>query len=83
MQTTLSTGIGLRRTNNDVAGIGISFGKAADGSLQDQFTSEAFYRFQLTQALAVTPDLQLIGNPALEPRRDALALFGIRLRATF
>lgn len=83
MQTTLSTGIGLRRTNNDVAGIGISYGKPADGSLRDQFTSEAFYRFQLTQALAVTPDVQLIGNPALDPQRNALALFGIRLRAAF
>ena len=83
MQTTLSTGIGLRRENNDVAGIGISFGKPADGSLRDQFTSEAFYRFQLTQALAVTPDVQLIGNPALDPQRDTLALFGVRLRAAF
>lgn len=83
MQTTLSTGIGLRRNNNDVAGIGISFGQPADNALGDQFTSEAFYRFQLTQFLAVTPDIQLIGNPALDPSKDALALFGLRLRAAF
>ena len=83
MQTTFSTGLGLRRANNDVAGVGISFGKPADGTLRDQFTSEAFYRFQLTQFLAVTPDVQLIGNPALDPSEDVLALFGIRLRAAF
>lgn len=83
MQTTFSTGLGLRRDNNDVAGIGISFGKPADGSLRDQFTSEAFYRFQLTQFLAVTPDVQLIADPALNPNEDVLALFGIRLRAAF
>lgn len=83
MQTTFSTGVGLRRTNNDVAGIGISFGKPADGTLRDQFTSEVFYRFQLTQYLAITPDVQLIADPALNPDEDVLALFGIRLRAAF
>jgi porin len=83
MQTTFSTGLGLRRDNNDVAGIGISFGKPADGALRDQFTSEVFYRFQLTQYLAVSPDVQLIGNPALNPNEDVLALFGIRLRTAF
>ena len=83
MQTTFSTGLGLRRRNNDVAGIGVSFGKPADGTLRDQFTSECFYRFQLTQFLAVTPDIQLIGNPSLDPSEDVLALFGVRLRAAF
>ena len=83
MQTTFSTGLGIRRENNDVAGIGVSFGKPAAGTLRDQFTSEAFYRFQLTQFLAITPDVQLIGDPALNPNEDILALFGIRIRAAF
>ena len=83
MQTIFSTGIGVRRENNDVTGIGISFGKPADGTLRDQFTSEWFHRFQLTQFLAVTPDIQLIANPALNSSEDVLALFGIRLRAAF
>ncbi|MDA9856822.1 carbohydrate porin [Rubripirellula sp.] len=83
MQTTLSTGLGLRRENNDVAGAGISFGKPSANGLRDQITSEAFYRFQLTQFLAVTPDVQVIANPALDPNEDVLALFGIRLRAAF
>ena len=48
-----------------------------------QFTSEMFYRFQLTEFLAVTPDVQLIVNPALNPSADAIAFFGIRLRAAF
>ena len=83
MQTTFSTGLAIRRDNNDVAGVGISFGQPADGLLRDQFTSEAFYRFQLTQFLAVSPDIQLIGDPALNPSEDVLALFGIRLRTVF
>ncbi len=81
MQTIMSTG--LRRENNDVTAFGISFGKPADGTLRDQFTSEWYYRFQLTQFLAITPDIQLIADPALDPSEDVLALFGIRLRAAF
>ncbi|MCP4784359.1 MAG: carbohydrate porin [Fuerstiella sp.] len=73
--------MGVQRKNKDVAGIGFSWGEPADGSLRDQFTSEAFYRFQLTQFLAITPDVQLIVDPALNPTTDVLALFGIRLRA--
>jgi porin len=83
MQTTFSTGLGLKRANKDVAGIGLSWGKPADGLLRDQFTSEAFYRFQLTQFLAVTPDVQLIADPALNPSEEILAMFGIRVRAAF
>jgi len=83
MQTTFSTGLGLQRENRDVAGIGLSWGKPADANLRDQFTSELFYRFQLTQFLAVTPDIQLIVDPALNPTTDVLAFFGIRLRAAF
>jgi porin len=83
MQTTFSIGIGARRENLDVAGIGFSWGSPADGSLRDQFTSEAFYRFQLTQFLAVTPDVQLIANPALNPGTDVIGFFGVRLRAAF
>lgn len=83
MQTTFSTGLGLQRKNRDVIGVGISWGSPANGKLRDQFTSELFYRFQLTQFLAVTPDVQLIVDPALNPTVDMLAFFGIRLRAAF
>ena len=83
MQTTFSTGIGVQRGNRDVSGVGLSWGSPADGSLSDQFTSEAFHRFQLTQFLAVTPDVQLIVNPALNPDTDVIGFFGLRLRAAF
>ena len=83
MQTTFSTGLGLQRENRDVAGLGLSWGRPSDGALRDQFTSEFFYRFQLTQFLAITPDFQLIVDPALNPTTDVLALFGMRFRAAF
>lgn len=42
MQTTFSTGIGVQCANRDVAGIGVSWGQPAQGSLRKQFSSEAF-----------------------------------------
>jgi porin len=83
MQTTFSTGLGLQQENRDVMGLGFSWGNPADSSLRSQFTSEAFYRFQLTQFLAITPDVQLVVDPALNPNTDVLGFFGVRLRAAF
>lgn len=83
MQTTFSTGLGYALENRDVMGIAMSWGQPADNSLRDQFTSEFFYRFQLTQFLAITPDIQLIVDPAHNPSTDVLAMFGLRVRAAF
>lgn len=79
MQSTFSTGLGVRCENTDVAGVGLSWGVPAAGN-SHQFTGEAFYRFQLTQFLAVTPDVQVIVDPASNPGTDVLAAFGIRFR---
>ena len=83
LQTVFSTGIGLRRQNNDVAGLGLSWGKPSDNNARSQFTTECFYRFQLTRTLAITPDLQLIANPSFAPTSDILALFGVRARLAY
>lgn len=45
MQLTFRTGLGLKRENSDIAGIGFSRGKPSNGSLREQFTSEFFYGF--------------------------------------
>jgi porin len=51
--------------------------------LDDQHTLEAFYRIQLWKELAVTPDIQYIKNPALNPKDDKLWVFGLRARLAF
>ncbi len=56
-------------------------GQTDGGPIDSQFTSEAFYRFQLTQFLALAPDVQLVVDPALNPGQDVVAFFGLRLRA--
>ncbi len=51
--------------------------------LDDQHTLEAFYRIQLWKEFAITPDIQYIRNPALNPDDDSLWVFGLRGRLAF
>jgi porin len=51
--------------------------------LRDQSSMELFYRIQLFRELAITPDLQYIKNPALNPAEDSLWVFGLRARLAF
>ena len=44
---------------------------------------ETFYRFHLTPNLAITPDLQYIKDPSLNPTVDSLWVAGLRARITF
>lgn len=64
--------------------VGLSFSSAAiNGIDKRQHTMELYYRFQLTEHLALTPDLQWIMNPGLNPNEDNIWYFGMRARATF
>jgi len=42
-----------------------------------------FYKYQVTQILAITPDVQLITNLALNPDGDVIAIYGLPLRIVF
>ena len=41
------------------------------------------YRLQVTRELAITPDVQLLINPALNPEKNAIWVFGLRGRLAF
>lgn len=84
LEAMVSAGVGYHlREKSDVIGLGLSWGKPAESALDDQVTGELFYRLRLARNLAVTPNFQLIGNPANNPDEDLIALFGLRLRLTF
>ncbi len=64
--------------------VGLSFSSAEVGGVEKrQMTAELYYRFHLTEHLAVTPDVQWIINPAGNPNRNDLWYYGIRGRVTF
>ena len=48
--------------------------------LDDQYTFEVYYRLQLTEQLALTPDIQYLVDPAQNPDEDKLWIFGLRAR---
>lgn len=78
----LSTGIGWYRRNTDLAGIGLNWAEAK-GFDDQQFTTEAFYRFNISPNFQITPSVQYIANPLLDPGSDSLTLFGLRARIVF
>ena len=68
----------------DLLGVGVNWGEVNESSfdtgLDDQVTVEAFYRFQLTQQIAITPRIEYIDSPALNPEHDDLWVIGLRAR---
>jgi porin len=81
LEATIATGIGyFKQNNSDLFAIGFAWGRPADNSLDDQYTVEMFYRLQLSQNIAISPDIQLLINPALNPDEDIIAVFGLRGR---
>ena len=87
LERSISVGLGWQPEpgpGRDVVGVGLNWGQPnADTfgpGLDDQWTGEMFYRFNLGKQLALTPSVQLVSNPALNPTDDFLAIFGLRTR---
>ncbi len=65
---------------SDVMGFALNWGKPSDDDLRDQTTIELFWRFQFAQNFALTPSLQLLIDPALNPEKSKVWVFGFRTR---
>ena len=87
LQKSISTGFGYQRVaGRDLLGVGFNWGEPNESfgaGLDDQYSVELFYRWQLTRELAITPDLQLLINPALNPDQESIWVFGLRARLAF
>lgn len=82
MSRSLGAGFGYLASNNGLFGVGLSWERPGASFLDDQYTAELFYRLQLSQNFALTPDVQIIADPALNPNEDMIFLFGLRARLT-
>jgi len=79
----ISIGTGYdARGGSDFAGLAANWSRASDSS-RDQYTAEAFYRYELMDFLQVTPAIQYVVKPALAPETDEILVLGLRLRAFF
>ena len=70
------------RRNSDLLGLALNWGQPPQDELDAQTTGEFFYRLQLSQNLAITPNLQLLRDPALNEEEDAVWVAGLRIRLT-
>lgn len=76
----IAIGNGFRFKSHDILNIGFNWAKPT--GLRDQYTFEIYYRFNLTEHLAITPDLQWVINPSLNEDINNMAYWGIRARFT-
>ena len=80
-----SAGFGYHiKNNDDLIGLGINYGRPSESTfgevLDDQYSGEVFYRFELGKLFTITPDLQILINPAQNPDQDMIAVAGLRIR---
>jgi porin len=84
LERSVSTGVGYQPVPlRGVIGLGFNWGRPNEssfGNVDDQLSSELFWRYQLTRELALTPSIQYINNPALNPTTNHLWAFGLRVR---
>jgi porin len=85
LQKSLSAGFLYQKTPaKNLLGFGLNWGQPNESTfvpgLDDQITMETFYRIQITQQFALTPTLQFLKNPALNPVDDSLWVLGLRAR---
>jgi porin len=65
---------------SDIVGLGFNWAEPPDKSLGNQISGELFYRLQLAQNLAITPSVQMLANPSLNPDEDQIWVFSLRAR---
>ena len=85
LEKDISFGLGCyTNEKSGLIALGLSWGEPSKENfgqdLEDQYTAELFYRMQILQSLTVTPDVQLLIDPALNPQEDVIAVFGLRGR---
>ncbi|MEM8773793.1 MAG: carbohydrate porin [Pseudomonadota bacterium] len=78
----VSVGLGYYSQRTDLAGLGLNWAEG-NGTSGTQFTAELFYRFSISPGLQITPSIQFIDNPLLNPAESSITLLGLRARLVF
>ena len=89
LEKTASIGLGFQPDTStavpgNLLGVAVNWGEVNETSfgrgLDDQYTLEAFYRWQLTKKFAFTADYQFLKDPALNPDEDSIHVWSFRGR---
>ena len=76
----VSAGFSYYGLGNPNHNLGVALNWADAGANDDQVTFETFYYMKVTPFLEITPDIQVIQNPALNPQEDQVVVVGLRTR---
>ena len=90
LERSVSIGAGYTPGGLELLGSGSQLGLAANwgrpnedllgSDLDDQYAFEIYFRWMVSDELAITPGVQLLIDPALNPDEDNIWLFGLRAR---
>ena len=85
MEKSISVGVGYDVVpKRGLLAFGFNWGRPNKNTfapgLSDQYALEFFYRMNLTEQFTLTPDIQFVKNPALNPTEDSIWVFGLRVR---
>ena len=85
LQKSLTAGLGYQpKAGGHLLGVAIGWGEPNETTfsegLDNQFTAEIFYRLQVSKHFEITPDLQYLINPALNPDESSIFVWGVRGR---
>jgi porin len=75
----------LYRPDNEIGELGLAWGweSLAAPGLGEQQATEVFFRYDVLPNFAVTPSLQVLIDPALNPSHDTVVVGGLRARVNF
>ena len=87
LEKSVSAGIGYRlRSNKDLVGFGLNWGKPNPNQGApdiDQYAAEMFYRLLVGKRINLTADIQYLKDPAANPMKDSIWVWGLRGRIAF
>ena len=81
-ESAFSAGVQISRRAHEVWSIGAGWSKPSRDTfgpgLSDESLLETSYQFQLSKNFSLTPNLQVIFNPASNPGENTITVFGLR-----
>lgn len=85
LQKSITAGLGYQpASGSNLLGIALGWGEPNEttftSGLSNQITAEVFYRMQISKHFVITPDLQYLINPALNPNASSIFVWGLRGR---
>jgi porin len=88
LEAAAAVGVGYYlHEKSDLLALGFNWGRPSSetygSGLRNEYTIEMLYRIHLLKRLTLTPDIQLIIHPALNPDSNVVAVFGLRARLVF